>query len=230
VAGGAIPVGTVAPLSCAPRQLGINCRPHPVPVPAVPVPRMSDQPPSVTQLITAVREGEPGAMDRLFEVVYDDLKRRAHAQLSGSSPTLDTTALVHEAYLKLSGTAEPDWADGQHFFRVAARAMRHIVIDRARAHLTSKRGAGQVPLDLDRIQVGADSAADQMVALDDALSRLAKQNPRLAEVVELRFFGGLSVEETANSLDVSERTVKRDWRLARAFLHEALSEDDRSNG
>lgn len=186
--------------------------------------------PSVTHLIARVREGESGSMDRLFEVVYDDLKRRAHAQLNGSSPTLNTTALVHEAYVKLSGAREPDWADGQHFFRVAARAMRHIVIDRARKRLTLKRGAGRAPLDLDRIQVGADSAADQMVALDDALSRLARQDPRLAEVVELRFFGGLSVEETARSLGISERTVKRDWRLARAFLHETLSEDDPAHG
>ena len=164
-------------------------------------------------------------MDRLFEVVYEDLKRRAHAQLSGATQTLDTTALVHEAYLKLSGSTQPDWADRQHFFRVAARAMRHIVIDRARSRLTAKRGGGQAPLDLDRVEIGADSAAEQMVALDDALSRLAGQDPRLAAVVELRFFGGLTVEETARSLDISERTVKRDWRLARAFLHDMLSEE-----
>lgn len=186
---------------------------------------MSDNPPSVTQLIAAVRAGETDAMDRLFEVVYEDLRRRAHAQLSGSARTLDTTALVHEAYLKLSGSTRPDWADRQHFFRVAARAMRHIVIDRARGRLTAKRGGGMAPLDLDRIEVGADSAAEQMVALDEALSRLARQDARLAAVVELRFFGGLTVEETARSLDVSPRTVKRDWRLARAFLHELLTEE-----
>lgn len=178
----------------------------------------------MTQLIASVRAGETEAMDRLFEAVYEDLKRRAHAQLGGGSRTLDTTALVHEAYLKMSGSDRPNWADAQHFFRVAARAMRHIVIDRARSRLTARRGGGRVPLDLDRVQVGADSAAEEMVALDEALSRLAGQDPRLAAVVELRFFGGLSVEETARSLEVSERTVKRDWRLARAFLHELLSE------
>jgi len=191
---------------------------------------MPDRSPSVTRLIAAVRAGEKDAMDRLFEVVYEDLKRRAHAQLSGAGQTLDTTALVHEAYLKLSDSARPDWADRQHFFRVAARAMRHIVIDRARSRLTAKRGGGQAPLDLDRVELGADSAAEQMVALDDALSRLAGQDPRLGAVVELRFFGGLTVEETARSLDISERTVKRDWRLARAFLHDMLSEEGDSHG
>jgi RNA polymerase sigma factor (TIGR02999 family) len=191
---------------------------------------MPDNPAPVTRLIAAVRAGETEAMDRLFEVVYEDLKRRAHAQLGGSPRTLDTTALVHEAYLKLSGSGRPDWADAQHFFRVAARAMRQIVIDRARSRLTAKRGGGQAHLDLDRIEVGADSAAEQIVALDDALSRLSWQDPRLAAVVELRFFGGLTVEETARSLDVSERTVKRDWRLARAFLHGVLTEDGGHDG
>lgn len=191
---------------------------------------MPDHPSSVTRLIAAVRAGESGAMDRLFEVVYEDLKRRAHAQLAGSARTLDTTALVHEAYLKLAGASQPEWADRRHFLRVAARAMRHIVIDRARSRLTAKRGGGQAPLDLDRVEVGADSAADQIVALDEALSRLARQDPRLAAVVELRFFGGLSVEETARSLDISERTVKRDWRLARAFLHGMLSEEGPPDG
>jgi RNA polymerase sigma factor (TIGR02999 family) len=191
---------------------------------------MSDNPAPVTHLIAAVRAGETDAMDRLFEVVYEDLKHRANAQLGGSPRTLDTTALVHEAYLKLSGSARPDWADAQHFFRVAARAMRQVVIDRARSRLTVKRGGGQALLDLDRIEVGADSAAEQMVALDDALSRLARQDARLAAVVELRFFGGLSVEETARSLDVSGRTVKRDWRLARAFLHGVLTEEGGHDG
>lgn len=176
------------------------------------------EPPRVTQLLAAVRDGEEGSFDRLFEVVYDDLKRRAHYQLSSSSPTLNTTGLLHEAYVKLAGADTPDWADGQHFFRVAARAMRQIVIDRARRHVALKRGGGKADLDLDDIQVGADAVADKMVALDQALSRLAEQDPRLAQVVELRFFGGLSVEETASTLDISTRTVKRDWRLARAVL------------
>jgi RNA polymerase sigma factor (TIGR02999 family) len=179
--------------------------------------------PRLTHLIAAVRQGEDGSFDRLFAWVYDDLKRRAHAQLGGSTPTLNTTALVHETYLKLSGAEEPSWNDRQHFFRVAARAMRQILVDRARRHMAQKRGGGQAPLDLDRAEIGIDAAADRVVALDQALSRLAEQEGRLAEVVELRFFGGLSVEETALSLGVTDRTVKRDWRLARAFLHEQLS-------
>ena len=165
-------------------------------------------------------------MEQLFEMVYADLKRRAHFQLAGASPTLNTTALVHEAYLKLAGSSKQDWQDRQHFFRVAARAMRQILIDRARKQLSQKRGGGARAVDLDQLELGADSAAEKVVALDEALSRLGEQNARLAQVVELRFFGGLSVDETATTLEVSERTVKRDWRLARAFLQQALSDDE----
>ena len=186
-------------------------------------------PERITHLLEAISEGDERSMDRLFEAVYADLKQRAHFQLAGSSPTLNTTELVHETYVKLTQGSDPQWQDRTHFFRVAARAMRQIVIDRARRYLTQKRGEGARRIDLDDIQLGsADSAtsAETLMALDEALSRLADRNPRLAEVVELRFFGGLSVQETASALDVSERTVKRDWRLARAFLHEALSSDE----
>lgn len=179
--------------------------------------------PGVTSLLVAVRQGEAGSFERLFEVVYEDLKRRAHYQISSTPHTLNTTGLLHEAYVKLAGSESQDWADGQHFYRVAARAMRQIVIDRARERVAQKRGGGLVPADIDGIQVGVESAADQMVALDQALSRLGEQDHRLAQVVELRFFGGLSVEDTARTLDISPRTVKRDWRLARAFLLDALS-------
>ena len=182
----------------------------------------------ITQLLAAVRDGSPGSLDRVFELVYDDLKRRAHYQLAGSSPTLNTTALVHEAYVKLATGSNLEWQDRVHFFRVAARAMRQIVIDRARSYLTQKRGAGAVPVNLNDLELGAtgpEEAAETLMALDEALSRLAGQNERLSQVVELRFFGGLSVEETAEALEVSDRTVKRDWRLARAFLQEALTRD-----
>ena len=187
---------------------------------------MSEGP--ITQLLGSVRRGEPGSLDRLFEVVYDDLKRSAHLKLAGASPTLNTTALVHEAYLKLAGSSNLDLHDRTHFFRVAARAMRQIIIDRARAHLAGKRGGGAPLTDLGLVQVASASpnaAAETLVSLDAALSRLREGNERLAQVVELRFFGGLSVEETAETLDVSDRTVKRDWRLARAFLQDALAED-----
>ena len=182
----------------------------------------------ITQILAAVRDGDSEALDRLFEVVYQDLRHRAHLQRAGASPTLNTTALVHEAYLKLAGAGNQDWNDRQHFFRVAARAMRQIVIDRARQHRTAKRGGGAAPVTLDELRLGdvdAASAAETFMALDAGLSRLADQSPRLAQVVELRFFGGLSVEDTAATLEMSTRTVKRDWRLARAFLHQALSDD-----
>lgn len=181
----------------------------------------------ITRLLAAVRDGQADAIDRLFDVVYEDLKHRAHFHLDGSSPTLNTTALVHEAYVKLAGGSNSDWNDRQHFFRVAARAMRQIVIDRARRHLTTKRGGGAVAVTIDDLRMAGgnpDVAAETLMALDDGLSRLSQQSPRLAQVVELRFFGGLTVEETAKTLDTSTRTVKRDWRLARAYLQEALSE------
>lgn len=184
-------------------------------------------PGQVTHLLQAVRSGDTGSLDRLFELVYDDLKQRAHFQLAGAGQTINTTALVHEAYVKLTVGSNSDWQDRLHFMRVAARAMRQILIDRARKHLTQKRGGGATVLDLDELAVGQaspDAAAENLMALDRALSRLGEQNPRLAEVVELRFFGGMSVEETASALGVSDRTVKRDWRLARAFLQETLDE------
>ena len=183
---------------------------------------------AITQILEEVRAGCPGSLDRLFEIVYDDLKRRAHLQLAGASHTLDTTALVHEVYVKLTSATNPRWEDRAHFFRVAARAMRHVLIDRARHHLAQRRGGGALHVDLDAAQVAMpspDTAAGTLIILDEALSHLADQNARLAQVVELRFFAGLSVEETAATLAVAERTVKRDWRLARAFLQKALAEE-----
>jgi RNA polymerase sigma factor (TIGR02999 family) len=182
----------------------------------------------ITRLLGKVRVGNPEAFDRLFELVYGELRRRAHHQLAEGPATLGTTELVHEIYLNLAGAAHPEWNDRLHFYRVAARAMRQVVMDRARRHLAGKRGGGVVPLELDPSRDGAASpsvAAESLVALDDALLRLAERNPRLSKVVELRFFGGLTVEETAGALEVSDRTVKRDWRLARAFLQDVLAPD-----
>lgn len=183
-------------------------------------------PGEITHLLEHVRRGDRDAVDRLFALVYEDLKRRARLQLAGASQTLDTTALVHEAYVKLSTTAKMDWQDRRHFFRVSARAMRQIIVDRARRHLAQKRGGGVVHEALDIEQLGNDDpgvAAETLLALDEALSRLADENERVAQVVELRYFGGLSTEDTAAALEISERTVKRDWRVARAFLQEKLS-------
>ena len=186
----------------------------------------SASPDRIDALLASVRRGEPEALDELFELVYEELKWRAHHQRRASSPTLGTTALVHEVYVKLAGSHR-DWADEQHFMRVASRAMRQVLIDRARKQLAEKRGGGARPVTLDEVALAIDSpdeAAEVLVALDDALLRLGEQSERLAQVVELRFFGGRSVEEVAEWLGVSDRTVKRDWRLARAFLQEALSE------
>lgn len=189
------------------------------------------EPGEVTHLLQDIRRGDRNAIDRLFALVYEDLKRRARMQLGGSSQTLDTTALVHEAYVKLSASTKTDWQDGKHFFRVAARAMRQIIVDRARRHLAQKRGGGIVheALELRGLEVDDPSlAAETLLALDDALLRLAEENERSAQVVELRYFGGLSIEETAETLEISVRTVKRDWRLARAFLHDKLSGGSRT--
>lgn len=179
-------------------------------------------------LLDAARGGDTGAFDDLFGLVYSELKQRARYHRRGASPTLSTTALVHEAYLKLAGSHR-SWSDRNHFMRVAARAMRQILIDRARRQLAEKRGGGAREVTLEEAALAAqspDGAAESLMALDDALLRLSEQSERLATVVELRFFGGLSVEETASALDLSDRTIKRDWRLARAFLQEHLTGGD----
>jgi RNA polymerase sigma factor (TIGR02999 family) len=180
----------------------------------------------ITRILAQVRAGDPDARDELFRIAYDELHRRAHFQRrSGpASETLNTTVLVHEAFLKLAGSTAASWDDRGHFYRVAARAMRQILIDQARRRLAKKRGEGAPVLDVDDFQVGVAVDASRLVALDEALSRLQQENRRLAEVVELRFFSGLSVDETASAMGVSERTVKRDWRLARAYLHGQLEE------
>lgn len=177
----------------------------------------------VTRLLAALREGDGEALDRLFPLVYAELRRIAHGQLSRKGPsTLQTTAVVHEAYLKLATGAGTAPRDRGHFFAVAATAMRQILVDHARAHLRQKRGSGAEHLQLDERDIPVEDRAAELVELDLALSRLAELDERAARVVELRFFGGLAVEETAEALGVSERTVKRDWREARAFLFREL--------
>lgn len=176
---------------------------------------------SVTQLLVGVRAGDRASLDRLFALVYDELRSRARWQLaqSSGSATLSTTVLVHEAYLKLSAAARPAWEDRRHFFLVAARAMRQIIIDQARRRLAEKRGGKASRLELSEVDIPVEAEAEQLLALEGAMERLETRSGRLAEVVNLRFYAGLSVEDTAQALAVSERTIKRDWRLARAFLH-----------
>jgi RNA polymerase sigma factor (TIGR02999 family) len=183
----------------------------------------------LTRLLLHARAGPPEALDALLPLVYEELHALAHRQLGRYRPgqTMNTTALVHEAYLRLVDQTQASYRDRGHFFAVAARAMRQIVVDYARRRRAQKRGGGQAALPLLEgdgadVAIEVEAQAEAVVALDEALTRLEALDPRLARVVELRFFGGLSVEETAEVLAVSTPTVKRDTRAARAFLlHEA---------
>ena len=186
------------------------------------------QPPSdITLLLSALKGGDRSALDRLFSLLYEELRRIASRQLqrSGAPNTLSTTVVVHEAYLKFLGHGNVDVNDRNHFFNLAARAMRQILVDHARQHLSAKRGGGEKPRVLDGNDIRVEESATAIVALDASLQRLRGLDERLAQVVELRFFAGLSVEETAALLDVTDRTIKRDWRKARAFLHRELYDE-----
>lgn len=180
-------------------------------------------PDAITQLLHRAHSGDDGAFDQLFEVVYDELKRLAQAvRRPGAAETINTTALVHEAYVKLTPSRQLSWADRSHFFGVAARAMRQVLIAAAEKKSAKKRGSGQAPVAFDEQVHGASVQPEQLLDLERALATLEVANPRQARVVECRFFAGLSVEETAEALGISEPTVKRDWRFARAWLTEAL--------
>jgi len=180
-------------------------------------------PPDLTALLREWSGGAPEAADQLFPLVYEELRRRARAQLArGGSHTLDTNSLVHELFLKLSEGSETAWQDRRHFFALASKAMRHILVDHARRRLAQKRGEGHDPLALDENLAGGEGRPAELAALDAALDRLARLDERLARVVELHYFGGLSLDEIGEQMEVSVRTVKRDWRKARAFLHGAV--------
>jgi RNA polymerase sigma factor (TIGR02999 family) len=182
----------------------------------------------ITELLSAARRGEGDAMDRLLPLVYDELRLRAHRQLRRLRPgqTLNTTALVNEAYLKLVDRSRVDWRDRTHFLAVSAMAMRQILVDEARRHASKKRGGEVRKVTLEEGRHGASGRAAEILALNQALTALAKVDERSSKMVELRFFGGLTVEETAQVLGVTDRTVKRDWRRARAYLYQVLSEQD----
>jgi len=190
-------------------------------------------PDRVTLLLSAIERGDEGATDELLPIVYGELRRLAAKKMAGetASHTLQATALVHEAYLRLVGDAEDvKWENRAHFFGAAAHAMRRILVERARRVGREKRGGGRARVlldDVDPAAPGADGAAAagvDLVLLDEALLKLEAFDPRLARIVSLRFFAGLSVEETASATDLSPRTVKREWSVARAWLHRAMSD------
>jgi RNA polymerase sigma factor (TIGR02999 family) len=179
---------------------------------------------SITELLAAWRGGDPEAIDRLMPLVYNELRTLARYRLrSNRDQTLQTTALVHEVYLKLAQHSQLLVHDRQHFFALAARAMRQLTVDYARRRAAEKRGGGARLVPADDVALPAVDRAEQIVALDGALDRLARIDEPLSRIVELRYFAGLSVEETAEVLGCSERTVKRGWRKARALLHADLT-------
>lgn len=186
----------------------------------------------VTQLLRAWGEGDKQALDRLTPVVQNELHRIAHRCMAGekTAHTLQTTALVNEVYLRLVDVKAVSWQDRAHFFAISARMMRRILTDFARARNYQKRGGGAVQVSWDEgLALNPEKDAD-LVGLDEALSKFATLYPRQAEVVELRFFGGLEVEETAEALKISPVTVKRDWRFAKAWLLHALNGESRKEG
>jgi RNA polymerase sigma factor (TIGR02999 family) len=181
----------------------------------------------VTRLLAQASHGDPEAVDRLVPILYEELRRLAHLRMRGERPghTLGTTALVHEAYLDLAGLDRMTWQDRAHFLAVAARAMRRVLIDHAAGRDAQKRGGGQRAITLDEeaeLVLGGGSRADELLALDEALARLAEVSERQCRVVECRFFAGMTVEETAEALHTSPATVKREWTVARAWLHREL--------
>jgi RNA polymerase sigma factor (TIGR02999 family) len=186
---------------------------------------MATADPSTMQLLTQSRDGDSEAMQLLFSRLYPVLREIAHRKLQRYRPaeTLHTTALVHEAYLKLIGSPELQLRDRAHFLALSARVMRSVVVDYARERGASKRGGDLVAVPLDSLQIAVDERATDLLELDDALCRLARYSERLAEVVEYRFFGGLTFEEIASTLGCSLATVKRDWSRARLWLQRLMS-------
>lgn len=181
---------------------------------------MSDR--NVTALLEDFAGGDAGALDHLFPLVYEELRRVAHGQMHAerSGHTLDTTALVHEAYMKLvKHPPNVQWQSRIHFFAVAARAMRQILVNHAKARSRTKRGGDATKISLDEAVVMPETRSEELVALDEALERLEAIDARQSRVVELRYFGGLTIQETAQVLAISVVTVKRDWTTARAWLY-----------
>jgi RNA polymerase sigma-70 factor (ECF subfamily) len=190
-----------------------------------------DQPGGATALLLAWGKGDPAALDRLMALVYDELRRlaRVHLRRERVGHTLQATALVNEAYLRLVQVTQVRWQNRVHFFAMASRVMRRILVDSARARRFQNRGGGGERVSLDEALLVSNEPAQDLVALDDALNALAAFDTRKSQVIEMRFFGGLSVEEVAAVLQVSPDTVKRDWRLAKVWLLRELSRRERDD-
>jgi len=177
----------------------------------------------VTQLLHAVERGDPHAAEELLPLVYNDLRRLAAARMAAAGPgmTLQATALVHEAWLRIAGEKH-DWEDRRHFFAAAAEAMRRILVDQARRRLRLKRGGNAEHLPVEDLDIASDAEPEELLRVDDALARLAKEDPLKAELVKLRFFVGLRIPEAAEILGISPTTAKRHWTFARAWLYSEL--------
>lgn len=182
----------------------------------------------VTRLLAQCTEGDEAALDRLIPLVYDDLRGIAHRRLRSerADHTLNTTAVVHEAYVRLVNQATATWRDRAHFFAVAAGVIRRLLIDYARARNAEKRGGGGVHVQLRDDLAGEDPTVVEVLAIDEALSRLARHDPRLEKIVECRFFGGMTMPDTAEALGISQRTAERDWTRAKAYLFQALGGEE----
>ena len=189
---------------------------------------MLEQPPptTVTQLLVRARSGDPAALANVFPLIYEELRRLAQQQLQREPDghTLTPTALVHEAYMKLvDHYTRMQWTGRAHFMSVAATAMRRILVDHARGHRSLKRGGALRRISLDSVELGAEDRAELLIAVDEALVRLKEIDGRQAQVVECRFFGGMTEEETAEALSIGLRTVKRDWAKAKSWLHKEIA-------
>jgi RNA polymerase sigma factor (TIGR02999 family) len=186
----------------------------------------------VTHILSAIEQGDPRAAEQLLPLVYDELRNLAAQRLTQEKPgqTLQATALVHEAYLRLvGGQKEQHWDSRGHFFAAAAEAMRRILINRARDKKRAKRGGERHRVDLDQIEIALDTSDEQLIALDEALTQLAAEDPGAARLVNLRFFAGLTLKDAAASLGLAPRTAERQWAYARAWLYARLRKNDADN-
>ena len=181
----------------------------------------------VTMLLAEAKNGDPEAISRLLPLVYAELRKLARGYMNRErgDHTLQPTALVHEAYLKLLNNPPDEWENRAHFFGIAAQVMRQVLIDHARGHSREKRGAGQNPLSLEDVLAFAPERSSDLLSLDESLRRLTDLDPRQGKIVELRYFGGLTVEETARVMGLSPKTVKREWSMAKAWLYGDLKQN-----